>query len=509
MRIRYKGCLTIIAVLAALLTLQTLPAAAAVKDVSASGINDPYINYLMSRKIMSGYSDGSFRTGAYVTRAETAVILCKACGIKPEMPGKAFYADVNKKNWAFGYIEASAKAGLMSGSAEHQFRPNDRMTRAELAALLMKTSGEPLPEMAAPVGITDVASAHWAKNAIYAVVDAEMIPTVNHRFYPDWFVNRGEIATALGVLISRAPRLRAAELTGQLIPLTGSVYVTLPGQREMKISEKTALPPGGRIRTGSDGEAALVFSDKSSFLCKTNTEVVVKSAQGQMYVKQDGSGGTAVDQINVGVSRGRVFFVLATTYLFGNQEAKTTEVTGQKQAAAGSKALNPMTGSSGLFAAVPADEKNINWWKQATAKRVRVQVDMPWGVAGIRGCVGSASVTEAGQGISLLSGEATLTSENGAPVTIAPDQMTMIAAPGAVASPPAPLPPSEQAAFRQEANWAMNILAQAASEVPALLPMPIEVSPDQETAMQTQKSTGPIAAARPQGQATAPPATVI
>lgn len=490
----------LIALLCGFLLCSAIPVSAALTDVKPGNASGPYIKYLTDRKIMSGYPDGRFKPEGYITRAETAVILCKTAGIKPTAVKKPSFKDVSAKHWAYPYIEAAVQAGLLSGTGSQQFSPSNKLTRAELAVLLMKVSGETIPAIAAPEGVSDVKAGHWAKQAIYAAVDAEMIPTVNKKFHPDWFVNRGEIATALGVLIGQSPKLRAAELSGELQPLTGSVYVTLPGKSESRISGKTILPVGSVIRTGSDGEADLVFPDKSSFLCKANSEIKIKSAKGQLYVKQDGANGTAVDNIDVEVSKGRMFFVLATTYLFGNQESEPGTAAGGKNDALASKAGN----GAKLFAAdTPADQQSQVWWKEASAKRVRVKVDMPWGVAGIRGCVGSISVSDTGQGISLLSGEATVTTGSGAPASVAPGQATIITTPSAPPPAPVPLPPAEQAAFQQQASWAMETLAQAAVVAPAPPPAPVEVSAVQETAMQTQQAAEAAAQAAVQAESRA------
>ena len=91
-----------------------------------------YIGYVQQFGIISGYADGSFRPNAPVTRAEFAVIACRF--EKLTQGGKSF-ADVPSAHWAAKYIDFAATRGWVTGYADGTFKPENPITRAEVAAV--------------------------------------------------------------------------------------------------------------------------------------------------------------------------------------------------------------------------------------------------------------------------------------------------------------------------------------------------------------------------------------
>lgn len=91
-----------------------------------------YIGYVQQFGIISGYADGSFRPNAPVTRAEFTAIACRF--EKLTQGGKSF-ADVPSAHWAAKYIDFAATCGWVSGYADGTFKPENPITRAEVAAV--------------------------------------------------------------------------------------------------------------------------------------------------------------------------------------------------------------------------------------------------------------------------------------------------------------------------------------------------------------------------------------
>lgn len=92
------------------------------------------INAVVARGIMRGYSDGSFKPNAPITRAEFAQMI-SAIDAKPF--GTAPFADV-KGHWAELAIGKEYAAGRISGYPNGTFRPDAPITRAEAAHILNK-----------------------------------------------------------------------------------------------------------------------------------------------------------------------------------------------------------------------------------------------------------------------------------------------------------------------------------------------------------------------------------
>lgn len=92
---------------------------------------------LISKKVISGYPDGTFKPDKSVTRAELAVMLIKSAGISPKSLSVSPFKDVKSTHWAYGSICAAYEKGWLKGYPDGTFKPDNSVTRAELAALLI------------------------------------------------------------------------------------------------------------------------------------------------------------------------------------------------------------------------------------------------------------------------------------------------------------------------------------------------------------------------------------
>lgn len=124
-----------------------------------------YIGYMQQFGIITGYSDGSFRPDAPVTRAEFATIASRF--EKLTQGGKSF-ADVPDTYWAARYINFAATRGWVTGYSDGTFKPENTITRAEVAAVtcrLLERSADQsyirshLKELRT---FSDVTESHWA-----------------------------------------------------------------------------------------------------------------------------------------------------------------------------------------------------------------------------------------------------------------------------------------------------------------------------------------------------------
>ena len=82
---------------------------------------------------VSGYSDGTFRPDAYITRAEFATIAARF--LSGVYTGGDRFTDISS-HWAEDYINRAAAAGWINGYANGTFRPNAYITRAEAVTLI-------------------------------------------------------------------------------------------------------------------------------------------------------------------------------------------------------------------------------------------------------------------------------------------------------------------------------------------------------------------------------------
>lgn len=92
------------------------------------------INKFVSSGIIEGYEDNTFRPDNNVTRAEFVKIVNKTFGFTEE--GEVNFTDIDKNSWYYQDLKKATKAGYISGYEDGTFKPNDSITREEVAEIL-------------------------------------------------------------------------------------------------------------------------------------------------------------------------------------------------------------------------------------------------------------------------------------------------------------------------------------------------------------------------------------
>ncbi len=118
--------------------------------------------------LLSGYEDSTFRGNANIKRGELCKVLALALGLKVKTYVKAKFPDVPTNHWASPYIAALTEKGYLTGDTDGNFRPEDNITRAELAVVLNRIAEV---EESDGVSIPDVKSTHWAYSYICSAVE--------------------------------------------------------------------------------------------------------------------------------------------------------------------------------------------------------------------------------------------------------------------------------------------------------------------------------------------------
>src|SRR5206468_6427011 len=103
-----------------------------------------------------GYADGTFRPYNSVTRAQVVKIVVLAFGFSLVAPDGQRFSDVAVNDELASYIETAYAHGLVSGYADGTFRPNNNVTRGQLAKIVVQASGLKLANPSTP-SFSDVA----------------------------------------------------------------------------------------------------------------------------------------------------------------------------------------------------------------------------------------------------------------------------------------------------------------------------------------------------------------
>ncbi|MBP1924411.1 hypothetical protein J2Z76_000264 [Sedimentibacter acidaminivorans] len=110
-------------------------------EASFSDVADNYwakadIEKMASRLVVSGKEDGTFSPDEAITRAELAGVLVKALGLKPEQVNQ--FADVESGTKYAGYIGTAYSYGIINGTSETTFNPEGLVTRQDAMTMIYR-----------------------------------------------------------------------------------------------------------------------------------------------------------------------------------------------------------------------------------------------------------------------------------------------------------------------------------------------------------------------------------
>jgi amidase len=101
--------------------------------------NYAHINALVELGIINGYSDSTFRPNNTLTRAQAAIMIVRAAGISTDGVSSNF-TDVPPTHAAYKFISAAYQAGIINGYSDGTFKPNANVTRAQIAIMVQRRS---------------------------------------------------------------------------------------------------------------------------------------------------------------------------------------------------------------------------------------------------------------------------------------------------------------------------------------------------------------------------------
>jgi hypothetical protein len=159
------------------------------------------VSDLISRGIIKGFADGTFKPARSITREEFAKIICLAMNWTLISPDKPSFTDVAKDRWSYTYIETAKAHGVISGYPNGAFVPAKSINRAELAAILVKAKGLTLDTGKA--GFTDAGSDNWANKYILTAQNKGIVKGTGNLYNPSSYSSRAEAATMVYRLISQ------------------------------------------------------------------------------------------------------------------------------------------------------------------------------------------------------------------------------------------------------------------------------------------------------------------
>ncbi|WP_372813328.1 S-layer homology domain-containing protein [Paenibacillus sp.] len=119
-------------------------------DVPTTHWASKYISEMASRKVLEGYPDGKFRPENQVSRAEFATIIVKASGLQAKKVNYSSFSDVKTTDWYSPFIEAvkDYMTGYRTADGSYIFNPTAPALREDITVALVKLKGYDVSRLA-------------------------------------------------------------------------------------------------------------------------------------------------------------------------------------------------------------------------------------------------------------------------------------------------------------------------------------------------------------------------
>ncbi|MGI5922159.1 MAG: S-layer homology domain-containing protein, partial [Syntrophomonadaceae bacterium] len=158
------------------------------------------IKSLVASGAIAGYPDKTFRPDNTITRAEFASILVKAFKLEAKS-GKVFEDTAN--HWAKDIISTANAYGIINGYSDTRFGPDDLISREQMAVMVVKAAN--LTAAGNSTAFTDDSQiSAWAKDAVAIARSTGIISGYqDNTFRPQGKTTRAEAATVIVKAITK------------------------------------------------------------------------------------------------------------------------------------------------------------------------------------------------------------------------------------------------------------------------------------------------------------------
>ncbi|HHV72582.1 MAG TPA: hypothetical protein GXX38_08260 [Clostridia bacterium] len=268
----------------------------------------------LDKNILTIPQDRTFRPDADITRAEFFTLLNKSFGFSNESP--ISYSDVSLEDWYYGEIAKAKAAGYVSGYPDGTIKPNDKITRQEVALtfyqLLRLEDSVTLSALDCFKDKDEIPA--WSRPAVSALVSGKyMSGYPDGNYSPTRNLTRAEAVVlsvnALGTfyntpgiygpskdkqIISGNLTIAAGGITLRNIQINGNLYLTA-GIGEGSVTLEKVTVQGKTVVNGG-GENSIILKDSSL------GEVIVNKKDGKVRVVAQGNTRITLVRVESGAS---------------------------------------------------------------------------------------------------------------------------------------------------------------------------------------------------------------
>lgn len=173
------------------------------RDLSTTAWYHEPVDYVLSKGIMQGYGDGTFRPDETATRAQVVTLLYRIAGEPAVDDSKALpFTDVNLESWYGSALRWAYQNGITTGVSADTFAPDDCVTREQMVSFLAryaKVTGayEKVSEDLSSFSDRDRVSSYAVESMQWAVANGLILGTETGKLEPMATATRAQLAAVV------------------------------------------------------------------------------------------------------------------------------------------------------------------------------------------------------------------------------------------------------------------------------------------------------------------------
>ena len=167
------------------------------RDVQADAWYADAVQYVVSEGLMNGTDADAFSPDASMSRAMLVTVLYRLSG-EPAVSQDSGFADVAADAYYADAVSWATEQGIVTGTSQTAFSPDESVTREQMAALLYRYAGEPsAAEDLSAYADADSVSAYASDAMAWCVENGVLNGTDGSRLEPAASATRAEVAAVL------------------------------------------------------------------------------------------------------------------------------------------------------------------------------------------------------------------------------------------------------------------------------------------------------------------------
>lgn len=283
-------------VLIVMLMMQSLSAAAIASPQKGFKDLPKYqkeIGELVELGIINGYPDNTFRPNLPITRLQAVIMIAREMQLDTKNQPDPNFKDVKKGMPGYEAIAAAVARGIISGKADGNFDPQGKLSRAEMAKILVKAYSLETPATYSKK-FKDVPKTYWAHGFIQAIA-ANNITTGygDGTFRPGDHITRLQFSLFLSRYINGIKKGESEALAQKFNLKTSKSQITY-GEKvtlNLEVQDKKDLlytaswdATAGNLTVADDKQSALWTADKNNTQTDTIVVKIAVTYKGKKYL---------------------------------------------------------------------------------------------------------------------------------------------------------------------------------------------------------------------------------